>query len=241
MRTTKNLFQSAQFLCLLLLFAFGFTMSCSPKERSLDEISKEVTPQLSQQLKQKGLAIGNPIFIRIFKAESELEMWIQKDKTFELFKTYPICKYSGELGPKQKEGDQQSPEGFYFVKQWGMNPNSDYHLAFNISYPNEYDDAHGRSGSNIMVHGDCVSVGCYAMTDKLIEEIYLLAQEALNKKQNLFRVHVFPFRMTEENMTKYKNHKWIEFWQNLKSGYDYFETKKNPPNVLVKNKKYIFE
>ena len=236
---------------LSLLLTFGFAVSCDSKNASIEQITKEKatdlkqqrqqTPDLKQQLQQKGLMLGNPIFIRIFKAESELEVWVQKDKTFALFKTYPICKYSGELGPKLKEGDKQAPEGFYFVPPKQMNPNSDFHLAFNIGFPNKYDRAHDRTGSFIMVHGACSSIGCYAMTDPFIEEIYLLAQEAFNKDQDFFRVHAFPFRMTEANMNKYKTHKWIEFWQNLKDGYDYFETKRIPPNVEVENKQYIFQ
>lgn len=204
-------------------------------------IQNTVIPPLKDQLTQKKMVLGKPIFIRIFKEESELEVWVKQDKQYSLFKTYPICYYSGFLGPKLKEGDKQSPEGFYFVKPNQMKPDSTYHLAFNIGFPNTYDRAHGRTGSYLMVHGNCVSIGCYAMTDKGIEEIYMHADAALKAGQPFFRVHIFPFRMTEENMQKHKASKWIEFWQNLKEGYDSFETHKIPPNVKVKNKRYIFE
>jgi murein L,D-transpeptidase YafK len=122
-----------------------------------------------------------------------------------------------------------------------MNPLSNYHLSFNLGYPNSYDRLHGRTGSALMVHGSCVSIGCYAMTDKGIEEIFTLADAALCNGQPFFRVHIFPFPMTEENMRKHVNSKWYEFWKNLKEGYDFFEEGgHNPPNVEVKNKQYVF-
>ena len=184
---------------------------------------------------------ANEIFIRIFKEESELELWSRKGGKFELFKTYPICAWSGTLGPKLKEGDGQSPEGFYFVKKSQLNPNSNYHLSFNIGYPNHYDRSHGRSGSYIMVHGSCMSIGCYAMTDPLIEEIYHLAKCALDNGQNYFRVHIFPFRMNEANMIKHSSSEWQSFWLNLKEGYDAFETSQIPPNVTSNTERYLFK
>ncbi|NQZ55934.1 MAG: murein L,D-transpeptidase [Lentisphaeraceae bacterium] len=183
---------------------------------------------------------GSPVFMRIFKEESELELWTKNDDKFELYKTFPICNWSGTLGPKLKEGDGQSPEGFYFVNTSQLNPNSRYHLAFNIGYPNAYDRSHDRTGSYIMVHGDCVSIGCYAMNDVQIEEIYRIAEAALDKDQSFFRIHIFPFRMNTENMEKHKKNKCFDFWLNLKEGYDAFEKTKLPPNVESYNGRYIF-
>ena len=181
-------------------------------------------------------------YIRIFKAESELELWQRgaTDDTYSLKKTYPICAWSGRLGPKLKEGDGQSPEGFYWVAKGSLNPNSSYHLAFNLGFPNEYDRTHGRTGSFLMVHGSCVSVGCYAMTNGGIEEIYRSVEHSLNAGQAGVRVHVFPFRMTAENMRVHTDHKWHRFWVNLKGGYDWFERTGRPPNVGVENQTYVF-
>ncbi|MFX1538511.1 MAG: murein L,D-transpeptidase family protein [Promethearchaeota archaeon] len=208
--------------------------------RSRKAISK-VKPLLIKELEKKNLHWGAPIFIRIFKLSYELELWIRNKEKFDLFQTYKICTYSGKLGPKEKEGDLQAPEGFYFVTPNQMNPISQFHLSFNIGYPNKYDLVYSRTGGLIMVHGNCVSIGCFAMTDRNIEEIYALADAALRNEQKFFRVHIFPFRMTERNMRAYHKSKWFTFWSNLKEGYDYFEKFRVPPNVIVKNKHYLFE
>lgn len=203
---------------------------------------KRVSPKLNNTLTQQGLQLGSPVFVRIFKETKELEIWVQstKDKKFKHFKTWKIAAMSGELGPKLAEGDMQAPEGFYFVKRSQLNPQSRFHLAFNIGYPNKYDRAHNRTGSFIMVHGNRVSIGCFAMTDPGIEEIYTLCASALKKGQPFFRVHIFPFRMDEKRMQAAKDNRWINFWQNLKEGHDYFEKNHVPPNVNVSNKKYTF-
>ncbi len=202
---------------------------------------KKQTPQLEKELNKKGLVLGSEVFIRLFKQEESLEVWLKKDSQFELFKTYKICTYGSEgLGPKLKEGDGKAPEGFYYVKKQQLNPRSSYHLAFNLGFPNKYDKAHGRTGSALMVHGNCVSVGCYAMTDDKIEEIYTIVHQALDNGQEFFRVHIFPFKMSPENMRKHKDSQWFSFWQNLKQGYDYFEVNHRPPNVDVNNRVYVF-
>ena len=155
-------------------------------------------------LGKKGMDPQAPIFVRIFKEESELEIWkLRDDGRFYHFKTYPICNWSGELGPKIKQGDRQAPEGFYTVSREQMNPNSKYHLAFNLGYPNAYDQRARRTGEFLMIHGKCKSAGCYAMTDALIEEIYALARESFLGGNDSFEVHAFPFRMTEANMARY--------------------------------------
>ncbi|MCW8880392.1 MAG: hypothetical protein OQK51_25315, partial [Kangiellaceae bacterium] len=120
------------------------------------------------------------------------------------------------------------------------NPWSRFHLSFNLGYPNKFDRAHGRTGDALMVHGDCVSIGCYAMTDPYIEQIYTLMHQAFEQGQPFIRVHIFPFKMTEQNLNRYKNHKWHNFWLNLKQGYDWFEAKYTPPNVEVAQKRYVF-
>lgn len=181
-----------------------------------------------------------PIYIRIFKQESELELWKAKDDgRYYHFKTYPICNWSGKLGPKIRQGDKQSPEGFYYISKGQMNPNSKFHLSFNMGFPNSYDRAHGRTGAHLMVHGDCRSKGCYAMTDALIEDIYLLAREAFRGGQEKFPVHAFPFRMTKENMKRHRKNKWIGFWRDLKEGYDHFEIARTPPKVNVCQRRYL--
>jgi murein L,D-transpeptidase YafK len=215
----------------------------SAEEKEAEE-PKEVPVQLSvpERLSQLGAQIGDPLFIRIFKLSAELEIWIRvKEHRYELLQTYEICRQSGYLGPKLREGDKQGPEGFYYVSKRRLNPNSKFHLAFNIGYPNTYDRIHKRTGSALMVHGDCVSVGCFAMTDEKIEEIYELVEKALEGGQKIVRVHIFPFRMTKQKLEQYRYSKWYPFWSNLKEGYDYFEERGVPPNVEVKNLKYVFE
>jgi murein L,D-transpeptidase YafK len=197
---------------------------------------------LEERLAALSVKIGNPIFIRLFKEEAMLEVWIKTGTEYTHLKDYIICASSGHLGPKLKEGDKQSPEGFYKVQKHQLNPHSKFHLSFNLGYPNRYDRAYGRTGSFLMVHGNCVSVGCYAMTDEKIEEIYALVKSALKHGQNYVDVHAFPFRMTEENMNLYEGNRWYDFWMNLKEGYDYFESEKLPPKIKVEAKRYeIYE
>jgi murein L,D-transpeptidase YafK len=206
----------------------------------LAAVRRRLAPVLTADLAVKGLSLGAPIFIRIFKEPGELEVWVRSGARFDMFRTYPICNFSGGLGPKLREGDGQSPEGFYFVTPDRMNPASSYHLSFNLGFPNAYDRAHGRTGSFLMVHGDCVSVGCYAMTDSGIEEIYLMAESALAGGQPFFRVHAFPFRLTDANLARHAGSPWSGFWQNLREGYDIFERERVPPEVAVKDGDYVF-
>ena len=204
------------------------------------EVRKRIAPELEGIMAEKGLSLGAPLFIRIFKESDELEIWVMKGNTFRLFKTYTICDYSGSLGPKEREGDKQSPEGFYHVGISQLNPWSKFHLAFDLGYPNDFDRACGRTGKSLMVHGRCSSVGCFAMTDYRMEEIYTLADAALAHGQESFAVHIFPFRMTEENMKRQTKSEWVAFWRNLKEGYDLFEQTSTPPQVTVNNNRYIF-
>ena len=210
-------------------------------DRAANAISKQ-TPLMTEALAAQGLALGSPIFIRIFKQESELELFVESsDGKFRLFRTYPICAWSGDLGPKLQEGDRQSPEGFYFVPPGHMHPQSQFHLSFNLGFPNVYDQAHRRSGSFLMVHGSCYSIGCYAMTDPAMEEIWTLAMAAFDGGQPSFEVHIFPFRMTDENMAAHADSVWTGFWANLKTGHDLFEATGIPPNATVRNRRYVFD
>jgi murein L,D-transpeptidase YafK len=194
---------------------------------------------LKERMHTLGLEAGKPIFIRIFKTESILEIWMEKEDRYVHLKDYEICAWSGRLGPKLKEGDRQSPEGFYRVYRSSLNPHSRFHLSFNLGYPNAYDRAHGRTGSYLMVHGDCRSIGCYAMTDRNIDEIYMLVNEALRHGQAFVPVHIFPFRLDDETITAHEGHRWFDFWMNLKEGYDYFETERRPPRIEVEHGRYI--
>jgi murein L,D-transpeptidase YafK len=197
--------------------------------------------RLNERLAGKRLARGNAVFIRIFKREQELELWMKKGDGFVLFATYPICRYSGGLGPKLREGDYQAPEGFYSVGRGQLNPNSSNHLAFNIGFPNRYDAANGRTGSFLMVHGKCVSVGCYAMTDPVIDEIWDLVTAALDGGQKRFSVHIFPFRMTDPQFAILGGGPWSGFWRDLKHAHDLFETSHVPPRLSVCGKRYAAE
>ena len=202
-----------------------------------------VRPSLETALAEKNLKLGDKVFIRAFKEERVLELFIKDPSTrrYELFRSYPIAAASGTLGPKLAEGDRQVPEGFYAVPPSAMNPNSRFHLAFNIGYPNALDRSLERTGSAIMIHGDRVSIGCLAMTDEVIEEIYTICTAAHSGGQAAFAVHIFPFRMTPQRMDMEKNSKWHAHWSNLKDGYDYFEEKQRTPRVTAKSGRYHFE
>ncbi len=202
-----------------------------------------VRPALERDLTAVGLKFGDPVFIRAFKEENQLELLVRNRATgkFDLFRSYPIAAASGAPGPKLAEGDGQVPEGFYVVPPAAMKPDSQFHLAFNIGFPNEYDRVHQRTGSFIMVHGNHVSIGCLAMTDEKIEEIYTLCSAALDGGQPVFRVHIFPFRMSEEAMQKTVGNSNEEFWKNLREGYDLFEASRVPPEVTVVEGRYRFK
>lgn len=204
------------------------------------EIRKPPPPVPSKVVTAPEVKPGDPIFIRIFKQERELEVWLKGKHTFKLYRSFPICYISGHLGPKLREGDRQAPEGFYRVFPKDLNSNSRYDLSFNIGYPNQYDRIHGRTGSAIMVHGGCVSAGCFAMTNHEIEEIYSLVQASFDNGQSYFMVDIFPFRMTPANLKRHRNSRWRRFWANLKEGYDSFEQYRIPPDVEVRRRRYVF-
>ena len=202
-----------------------------------------VRPALERDLWEKDMRLGEPVFIRAFKEERVLELFVQRKATgkYELFRSYHVAGTSGWLGPKLAEGDGQVPEGFYYTGLKSLNPDSMYHLSFNIGYPNAYDTFHRRTGSHIMIHGSNISIGCLAMTDEKIEEIYTMADAALRSGQPFFRVHVFPFRMTEERIARAAGDPNKPFWDNLRVGYDLFERTGLPPKTGVEDGRYSFK
>jgi murein L,D-transpeptidase YafK len=203
---------------------------------------KELSPEMLATLQQKNMPQDSPILVRIFKEESELEVWKQDASgRYALLKIYPICRWSGDLGPKVKEGDRQAPEGFYPITPGLMNPNSNYYLAINTGFPNVYDRANNRHGAFLMIHGDCSSRGCYAMTDEEIGEIYSLARDAFMGGQKDIQIQAYPFRMTPANMARHRNNPNFAFWQMIKEGNDHFEVSHLEPKIDVCDRHYVFD
>ncbi|MBB2961313.1 L,D-transpeptidase family protein [Methylobacterium sp. R2-1] len=200
-----------------------------------------IPPETVALMQTKGMSQSDPILIRAFKKEAEMEVWKRgSNGQYALLKTFPICRWSGQLGPKLKQGDRQAPEGFYTITPGQMNPNSSYYLSFDVGYPNAIDRAKGGTGNYIMVHGTCSSSGCFAMTDASMAEIYAIAREAFNGGQRAFQFQSYPFRMTAANIAKFRNDPNAPFWKNLKEGSDYFETLKEEPRVAACGTKYVF-
>jgi murein L,D-transpeptidase YafK len=207
-----------------------------------ERAARPLPDKLVKDIESKGMDRESPILLRAFKEESELEVWKQdRSGRYALLKTYPICRWSGELGPKIREGDRQAPEGFYHISPGQMNPNSQYYLSFDLGYPNAFDRAHGRTGAQLMVHGDCSSRGCYSMTDEQISEIYALGRDAFFGGQKSFQVQAYPFRMTPQNLARHRNNPHMAFWKMLKKGNDHFEVSGIEPKVDVCEKRYVFD
>src|SRR3954464_4087965 len=202
--------------------------------------TQELPSELLALLRQRKMPKHSPILVRLFKEEAELEVWKQ-DTTgrFQILKTYPICRWSGDLGPKLYEGDRQAPEGFYTITPALRNPNSNFHLSINFGFPNAFDRANKRNGSFLMIHGDCLSAGCYAMTDEQISEIYALARDSLSGRPS-FQVQAYPFRLTPANLARHRNSPNLAFWKMLKVGNDHFETTELEPRVDVCDRRYVF-
>ena len=197
--------------------------------------------RLAAELTGAGFAMGDPVHVRILKREKRLEVWLQREGgRFARFKSYDICSFSGELGPKLAEGDRQAPEGFYRVGLKQLNPNSRHHLSFNLGFPNAFDRQLGRTGSALMVHGGCSSIGCYAITDESVDEVYAMVEAALHRGQEAVDVHVFPFALTGAALAAEARHPWAVFWANLKQGYDQFEVDGRPPRVGACRGEYRF-
>jgi len=227
------------------VLAAGLALAgCNSDEISLANNAKAnqpVPPKLVADMVSKNMDLQSPMLVRLFKQEAELEVWKQdRSGQFALLKTYPICRWSGDLGPKVREGDRQAPEGFYSITPGQMNPQSAYYLSFNTGYPNAFDKALGRTGSQLMVHGDCSSRGCYAMTDEQIAEIYSLGRESFFGGQRAFQFQAYPFRMTPANMAKHRNNPNMPFWKMIKEGNDHFEVTRQEPKVDFCENKYVF-
>jgi murein L,D-transpeptidase YafK len=230
-------------LCLLVV------AELSPLSRSYGADRAGAAMQRAQErlaapLGVLGADFGAPVFLRAFKREGEMELWLRKpqepaaDPVWVLLRSYPICAWSGVLGPKLAEGDGQTPEGIYSVRRNQLNPASQYHLSFNLGFPNAFDRAHGRTGSFLMVHGACVSIGCYAMTDVAIEEIYSLVAAALANGQTAVPVHLFPFRLEAAALAAEADSPWYAFWAELAPIYRAFEVHRVPPEVCVRDGRY---
>ena len=233
----RSLLASAAILAAVALAGCDTDGIGTPTLRSLQPLS----PQMISEIDRRNMSKESPILVRIFKEESELEVW-KEDQSgrMALLKTYPICRWSGDLGPKIREGDRQAPEGFYTITPSLMNPNSSYYLSINMGYPNAYDRSNNRTGAFLMIHGDCSSRGCYAMTDEQIAEIYALARESFFGGQSSFQIQAFPFRMTPQNMARHRNSPHMAFWKMLKTGYDHFEVTRQEPKVDVCDRRYVF-
>ncbi|MDB5652968.1 MAG: hypothetical protein JWQ94_581 [Tardiphaga sp.] len=228
------------------MLATGLMLAgCNTDEISLAsnaKANKPVPEKLVAEMAAKDMDLQSPMLVRLFKQEAELEVWKQtRSGQFALLKTYPICRWSGDLGPKVREGDRQAPEGFYNITPGQMNPASSYYLSFNIGYPNAFDRSLGRTGSQLMVHGDCSSRGCYAMTDEQISDIYALGRESFFGGQRAFQVQAYPLRMTPVNMAKHRDNPNMPFWKMIKQGNDHFEVTKQEPKVEFCENKYVFD
>jgi murein L,D-transpeptidase YafK len=216
--------------------------AAAPEKPLPEKATRELPAALLALQRQKNMPKHSAVILRIFKEEGELEVWKQ-DKTghFEFLKTYPICRWSGDLGPKVHEGDRQTPEGFYNITPSLMNPNSNYYLAINTGFPNVFDKANGHDGTFLMIHGDCSSSGCFAMTDEQIAEIFGLARDALAGGRPSFQVQAFPFHMTPANLARHRTSPHMPFWKMLKVGNDHFEATHLQPKVDVCGRRYVFD
>ncbi|WP_371345978.1 L,D-transpeptidase family protein [Ancylobacter sp. IITR112] len=225
------------------VFLLGFALllaGCASMDGD-DRGSIPIPQKLMQEMAAKGMTPDDPIMVRIYKQESELEVWKRtRSGRYALLKTYPLCRWSGKLGPKTREGDRQAPEGFYTVTRGQLNPRSQYYLSFNLGYPNALEQALGYSGSALMVHGACTSAGCYAMTNDGVGEVYALARDALAAGQPGFQVQSLPFRMTPANLARHRGNPNMPYWRNLKEGTDLFAVTRVPPNVAACGGRYRF-
>lgn len=226
------------FLMLPALLAFAQAATVPSSARS-DRAYADTKPGLERDLEAKGLHLGSPVYLRLTKEPAELTAYVQaSDGTFKAFRSWPVCSVSGGLGPKLREGDGQAPEGFYKVTPAQMNPASSYHLSFNLGYPNAFDRANGRTGSFLMVHGACVSIGCFAMTDEGIEEIWTLMQAAFEGGQTSVDVHIFPFPLTPANLKAHAADPNAAFWGELAPAWSAFEKDGRVPEISVRGKVY---
>jgi murein L,D-transpeptidase YafK len=226
---------------ILLIPFLSFTKPTDiPDSKRASDARVTLWPKLQRELADGGFDSKTRVYLRIFKQTDQFEVWVKKGTKFALFKRYDICYYSGGLGTKTKQGDGKSPEGFYTITAKQLNPASNYHLAINIGYPNQLEQQKGYTGSAIMIHGHCASIGCYAMTDARIEEIYTLIYKALAAGQQKINLDIFPFQMDKGHMASFASSSYLPFWKTMKPGYDLFEKKRVPAVVKVLRKEYAF-
>ena len=225
----------------ILAFAAGPPVLAAPKAGAAQATTPTAAQpsDLDQRLTKAGLTRGAPVLLRIFKEESELELWMQTGDTYKRFATYPICRWKGVLGPKFFEGDKQSPEGFYSFGQESLIWQGHYFRAFNVNFPNALDQSLGRTGSGILIHGACSSIGCYAMTDGIIDELFDLIVAGLASGQARVQVHAFPFHMTTANLNRHANSPWNQFWRDLKPASDLFVATQIPPRIGFCDGRYV--
>jgi murein L,D-transpeptidase YafK len=182
----------------------------------------------------------SPVLIRIFKQSNELELWRKNSKGYYvLVNTFTVCAYSGDLGPKKKQGDRQAPEGFYTIGASQLNYHSIRFLSLDTGFPNAYDRSHKSTGSSLMIHGGCDSAGCYAIEDAPMQDLFAAVRDALHAGQKSVQLHVYPFRMSAINMLVNQDNQHDDFWHQLKQGYDKFDLTRQELNVTVVNKRYI--
>jgi murein L,D-transpeptidase YafK len=239
-----NLFRKARPIAAMgVLAGAAIALSACNDQGSLSRRSLQpIPPETLALMEQAGVNKEAPTLIRTYKKEAELQIWkMRPDGRYVHLKTYPMCRWSGQLGPKTREGDRQVPEGFYSITQGQMNPNSSYYLSFNVGYPNAYDRAFGHGGGSIMVHGACSSAGCFSMTDGQIAEIYAIARTSFNAGQRAIQMQSYPFKMTAENLAKHRLDPHIGFWKQLKEGSDHFEVAGREPSVGVCGRRYVFD
>ncbi len=227
----------------LAVAAFGLlTVLAGCNEVHDSRAAQPLSGEMLALMQEKGVTPQAPMLIRAYKKEAEFEVWkMRPDGSYGFLKTFPICRWSGQLGPKTHEGDRQAPEGFYSITPAMMNPNSAYYLSLNMGYPNAYDRAHGATGGAIMVHGVCSSAGCFSMTDAQIAEIYALARESFAGGQHAIQMQSYPFHMTVQNLAKYRLDPNMPFWKELKKGNDHFEARKADVGVAVCGGHYVFD
>ncbi|WP_175404070.1 L,D-transpeptidase family protein [Mucilaginibacter sp. PPCGB 2223] len=211
-----------------------------PDSKLASDVRENVWPRMQKELTGRHFVLASPMYIRIIKDEGLLEVWLKHGSRYHLYKSYEICFFSGGLGTKTRSGDGKSPEGFYTITPAQLNPASNYYLAVNIGYPNKLEIIKGYTGDAIMIHGHCASIGCYAMTNPRIEEIYTLMYKAFEAGQEKIDVDIFPFRMTAKKFAAYARLPYQKFWRTLKPGYDLFEKYHVPPVAGIKNKEYWF-
>jgi murein L,D-transpeptidase YafK len=211
-----------------------------PKETRL---FRNIRDSVIRELEAKGFSWPlSYMYLRAFKLEKQLEVWVKNDEVepFRLYKTYKICASSGSFGPKRKEGDKQIPEGFYYINEW--KPNSTYHMALGINYPNASDrilSDHDKPGGDIYIHGNCVTIGCLPLTDSIIEHLYFLTSSVKAQGQDFIPVHIYPYRFDKNKsqqkyMTRVKNEPSLElFHRPFKEAYAFFENTHHLPAILV--------